>query len=228
MTPSIIVFPGSNCDNDIFNSIKSIYDLNPNLIWYQDAIPKRTDLIIIPGGFSFGDYLRCGAIAAKSKILKQINEFIKKGTPVLGICNGFQVLTESNFLPGTLLMNKNLKFICKSVNLSVVNSESSFTNLFNKNETINLPIAHKVGNYYINENGLEKLISNNQVIFRYSSESGTCNQHSNPNGSVFNIAGIINDKGNVMGMMPHPERYYNNKDKDIIMKKIIESLSNVR
>ena len=228
MTPSIIVFPGSNCDNDIFNSIKNIYGLNPNLVWYQDVIPKRTELIIIPGGFSFGDYLRCGAIAAKSKILKQINEFIKKGTPVLGICNGFQVLTEANFLPGTLLMNKNLKFICKCVNLSVVNNESSFTNLFNKNETINLPIAHKVGNYYINENGLEKLISNNQIIFRYSSESGSCNQNNNPNGSVFNIAGIINNKGNVMGMMPHPERYYNNKDKDIIMKKIIESLSNVR
>ena len=228
MTPSIIVFPGSNCDNDIFNSIKSIYGLNPNLIWYQDTIPYNTDLIIIPGGFSFGDYLRCGAIAAKSKILIQINEFIKKGTPVLGICNGFQVLTEANFLPGTLLMNKNLKFICKCVNLSVVNSESSFTNLFKKNETINLPIAHKVGNYYINENELEKLISNNQIIFRYSSESGSCNQDNNPNGSVFNIAGIVNDKGNVMGMMPHPERYYNNKNKDIIMKKIIESISNVR
>ena len=228
MIPSIIVFPGSNCDNDIFNSIKSIYGLNPNLIWYQDTIPYRTDLIIIPGGFSFGDYLRCGAIAAKSKILIQINKFIKKGTPVLGICNGFQVLTEANFLPGTLLMNKNLKFICKCVNLSVVNSESSFTNLFKNNETINLPIAHKVGNYYINENELEKLISNNQIIFRYSSESGSCNQDNNPNGSVFNIAGIVNDKGNVMGMMPHPERYYNNKNKDIIMKKIIESISNVR
>ena len=132
MTPSIIVFPGSNCDQDIFNSIKNIYGHKPNLIWYQDIIPKNTDIIILPGGFSFGDYLRCGAIAAKSKILKQINDFIKKGTPVLGICNGFQILTEAGFLPGTLLMNKNLKFICKCVNLSVVNTNSSFTNFLVK------------------------------------------------------------------------------------------------
>ena len=228
MKPSIIVFPGSNCDQDIFNSIKNIYGHKPNLIWYQDIIPKNTDIIILPGGFSFGDYLRCGAIAAKSKILKQINDFIKKGTPVLGICNGFQILTEAGFLPGTLLMNKNLKFICKCVNLSVVNTNSSFTNFFSKNDIINLPIAHKVGNYYIDKSKLEKLIINNQIIFRYSSESGKCEQASTPNGSVYNIAGIINEKGNVMGMMPHPERFYNNANKDTVMKKIIESIANDR
>ena len=228
MTPSIIVFPGSNCDQDIFNSIKDIYGHKPNLIWYQDIIPKNTDIIIIPGGFSFGDYLRCGAIAAKSKILKQINDFIKKGTPVLGICNGFQILTEAGFLPGTLLMNKNLNFICKCVNLSVVNTNSSFTNFFSKNDIINLPIAHKVVNYYIDKPKLEKLITNNQIIFRYSSKSGKCEESSNPNGSVYNIAGIINEKGNVMGMMPHPERFYNNTNKDIVMKKIIESIANDR
>ena len=159
MISSIIVFPGSNCDKDIFNSLKDIYGRYPYLVWYQDKIPKKTDLIIIPGGFSFGDYLRCGAIAAKSKILKEIDEFIKKGVSVLGICNGFQILTEAGFLPGTLLMNKSLKFICKCVNLSVENNESNFTKLFDKKQTINLPIAHKVGNYYVNKNDLDKLIS---------------------------------------------------------------------
>ena len=228
MKPSIVVFPGSNCDQDIFNSIKNIYGLSPNLVWYQDIIPKKTDIIIIPGGFSFGDYLRCGAIAAKSKILRQINTFINKGTPVLGICNGFQILTEAGFLPGTLLMNKYLKFICKSVNLSVVNNQSNFTNLFSKNETISLPIAHKVGNYYVKNNELEKLKMNDQIIFRYSSNTGNCDQINNPNGSVYNIAGIINEKGNVMGMMPHPERYYKNTNKDLIMKKIVESIFNGR
>ena len=228
MKPSIVVFPGSNCDQDIFNSIKNIYGLSPNLVWYQDIIPKKTDIIIIPGGFSFGDYLRCGAIAAKSKILRQINTFINKGTPVLGICNGFQILTEAGFLPGTLLMNKYLKFICKSVNLSVVNNQSNFTNLFSKNETISLPIAHKVGNYYIKKNELEKLKINDQIIFRYSSNTGNCDQYNNPNGSVYNIAGIINEKGNVLGMMPHPERYYKSTNKDLIMKKIVESIFNGR
>ena len=172
--------------------------------------------------------MRSGAIAAKSKILRQINTFINKGTPILGICNGFQILTEAGFLPGTLLMNKYLKFICKSVNLSVVNNQSNFTNLFSKNETISLPIAHKVGNYYIKKNELEKLKINDQIIFRYSSNTGNCDQNNNPNGSVYNIAGIINEKGNVMGMMPHPERYYNNTNKDLIMKKIVESIFNGR
>ena len=221
MKPSIVVFPGSNCDQDIFNSIKDIYGLSPNLVWYQYIIPKKTDIIIIPGGFSFGDYLRCGAIAAKSKILRQINTFINKGTPILGICNGFQILTEAGFLPGTLLMNKYLKFICKSVNLSVVNNQSNFTNLFGKNETISLPVAHKVGNYYVKQNELEKLKINDQIIFRYSSNTGNCDQNNNPNGSVYNIAGIINEKGNVMGMMPHPERYYKNTNKDLIIMNVL-------
>ncbi|MBF95785.1 MAG: Phosphoribosylformylglycinamidine synthase subunit PurQ [Alphaproteobacteria bacterium MarineAlpha9_Bin4] len=226
MTPAIIVFPGSNCDKDILNSIKDISGKYPKLIWYQESIPKNTDFIIIPGGFSFGDYLRCGAIASKSNILKQINLFIKKGTPVLGICNGFQILTEAGFLPGMLLMNKNLKFICKCVNLIVTNTKSKFTNMLNEKEILSLPIAHKVGNYYINESGLRELILNNQVALRYSDEKGTCKDTQNPNGSIYNIAGVTNKKGNVMGMMPHPERYYDNKNKDTVMKKIIVAISN--
>ncbi len=226
MTTSIIVFPGSNCDRDIFNSMKNIYGKAPKLIWYKNKIPSNTDLIIIPGGFSFGDYLRCGAIAAKSNILKQISFFIRKGTPVLGICNGFQILTEAGFLPGMLLMNRELKFICKNIELLVANNESKFTNSFVLNEKLILPIAHKVGNYYINKKGLQKLIYNNQIVFRYSNSKGECTDSENPNGSIYNIAGIINEKGNVMGMMPHPERYYANMNKDRIMKKIVSSLSN--
>ena len=228
MIPSIIVFPGSNCDKDMFYSLKNIYGKSPNLIWYQEKIPQTTDLIVVPGGFSFGDYLRCGAIAAKSTILKQMSTFIKKGTPVLGICNGFQILTEAGFLPGMLLMNSHLKFVCKNIDLLVTNDQCQFTNTLKKGETITLPIAHKVGNYFIDHDGLNKLLSKNQVVLRYSNKAGKCSNLENPNGSVYNIAGIINEKGNVMGMMPHPERYYNNFNKDKIMKKIIESLSNGR
>ena len=226
MKPAIIVFPGSNCDQDILHSIKNIYGKAPKLIWYQETIPNKTDLIIIPGGFSFGDYLRCGAIAAKSNIISQINKFVSKGTRVLGICNGFQILTEAGFLPGMLLMNKNLKFICKNTHLMVTNNTSKFTNKFNKNETLQMPIAHKVGNYFISKDGLKSLISNNQIILRYSNQKGICSEIENPNGSTYNIAGITNKAGNVMGMMPHPERFYNNKNKDFAMKKILESLLN--
>ena len=226
MKPAIIVFPGSNCDQDILHSIKNIYGKAPKLIWYQETIPNKTDLIIIPGGFSFGDYLRCGAIAAKSNIISQINKFVSKGTRVLGICNGFQILTEARLLPGMLLMNKNLKFICKNTHLIVKNNTSKFTNKFNKNETLQMPIAHKVGNYFISKDGLKSLISNNQIILRYSNQKGICSEIENPNGSTYNIAGITNKAGNVMGMMPHPERFYNNKNKDFAMKKILESLLN--
>ena len=228
MKTSIIVFPGSNCDKDIFYSITNVLGRSPVLVWYQEEIPSNTDLIIIPGGFSFGDYLRCGSIAAKSKILKQINLFIKKGTKVLGICNGFQILTEAGFLPGMLLMNKSLKFICRNVNLRVTNNFSSFTSGFKMYETIEMPIAHKVGNYFINKEGLNKLLNNNQVVFRYSDKIGQCTNLENPNGSTYNIAGIIDTKGSIMGMMPHPERYYNNKNKDFTMKKILESLTNAK
>ena len=216
MKPAIIVFPGSNCDQDILHSIRNIYGKAPKLIWYQETIPNKTDLIIIPGGFSFGDYLRCGAIAAKSNIISQINKFVSKGTRVLGICNGFQILTEARLLPGMLLMNKNLKFICKNTHLIVKNNTSKFTNKFNKNETLQMPIAHKVGNYFISEDGLKSLISNNQIILR--SPIKVFKRNRNPNGSTYNITGITNKTGNVMGMMPHPERFYNNKNKDFAMK----------
>ena len=164
MKIAIIVFPGSNCDKDIYNSINDIVGKAPKLIWYQETIPHKTDLIIIPGGFSFGDYLRCGAIAAKSNILNQIHSFIKKGASVIGICNGFQILTEAGLLPGMLIMNKNLRFICRCVDLLVTNRENQFTNALADKEIIRLPIAHKVGNYHIDNKGLKSLIENNQIV----------------------------------------------------------------
>lgn len=225
MNSVVIVFPGSNCDKDVYNSINEVTGKKPKLIWYKDEIPRNSDLIILPGGFSFGDYLRCGAIASKSSILHQIKDFIKKNTPILGICNGFQILIEAGFLPGMLLMNKSLKFICKSVNLVVSNNNTRFTKNFKHNEIVSMPVAHKVGNYFIPKKGLEKLILNDQILFRYSDIEGSYNEDNNPNGSINNIAGIMNEKGNVLGMMPHPERVYGN-NKDLNMKKIIMSLCN--
>ncbi len=223
MNISVIIFPGSNCDQDIVSSIKSITNKIPNKTWYKDNIPKNTDFIIIPGGFSFGDYLRSGAIASASNIIKQVIDFSKKGVPIMGICNGFQILTEANLLPGTLIINKNLKFICKSIYLKVINNNCIFTEKVN-NTVIKLPIAHKMGNYVVTKNTLNKIKDNNQIVFKYCSKEGTINDLYNPNGSISNIAGILSLNKRILGMMPHPERYTDIKQKDIIMKQIVESI----
>ncbi len=223
MNVSIIVFPGSNCDLDIYNSILAITNTKPKLIWYTESLPIKTDLIIIPGGFSFGDYLRSGAIASTSNIVKQIYKLSKKGIPILGICNGFQILTEANLLPGTLIMNKSLKFICKEVQLKTINKTSLFTKEI-KEDVIKLPIAHKMGNYVVSDSELTKIINNDQIAFKYCSSSGICDKKNNPNGSVQNIAGILSKNKKILGMMPHPERFNNIKTKDVIMYRIIGSL----
>ena len=223
MNVSIIVFPGSNCDLDIFNSILSITNIKPKLIWYDDYIPKNTDFIIIPGGFSFGDYLRSGAIASTSKIIKQVYQLSKKGLPILGICNGFQILTEAKLLPGTLIMNKNLKFVCKEVKLKIINNTSIFTKKIN-DEVIELPIAHRMGNYTISNEELNEVINKDQIAFKYCSSQGKCDEQSNPNGSIQNIAGILSKNKRVLGMMPHPERFKSLRSKDVIMRKIIRSM----
>ena len=227
MKSSVIVFPGSNCDRDIAVALEKMQFKN-QMVWHKDTKLPKSDLIVIPGGFSYGDYLRSGAIAGKSLIIDEVIKAANSGCLVLGICNGFQILTEAGFLPGMLLMNKSLKFICRNVNLRVTNNFNSFTSGFKMHETIEMPIAHKVGNYFINKEGLNKLLNNNQVVFRYSDKIGQCTNLENPNGSTYNIAGIINTKGSIMGMMPHPERYYNNKNKDFTMKKILESLTNAK
>ena len=223
MNVSVIIFPGSNCDQDIVSSIHSITNKKPYEVWYKENIPKNTDFIILPGGFTFGDYLRSGAIASASSIIREVISFSKKGIPIMGICNGFQILTEANLLPGTLIINKNLKFICKEVYLKVINSNCIFTNKLN-NSVFKLPIAHKMGNYVVTKYALRQITENDQIVFRYCSKNGNINDACNPNGSASNIAGILSLNKRILGMMPHPERYIDIKQKDIIMKQMIESM----
>ncbi len=207
MNCSVITFPGSNCDRDAMFATE-LAGWKVKNVWHEDKkLPVGTDLVILPGGFSYGDYLRCGAIARFAPVMQDVVKFAKKGGYVIGICNGFQVLTESGLLPGVLLRNNSLKFICKDVNLSVTNNQTAFTNKYIKNETITLPIAHGDGNYYADEEVIYELEGEGRVVFRYSDKNGNITDEVNPNGSINNIAGIINAEGNVMGMMPHPERY---------------------
>ncbi len=194
---AVIVFPGSNCDNDAYYIIKKQLGLKVDFVWHKDSDLNNYDGIIIPGGFSYGDYLRAGAIARFSKIMDAIKLESKKGKAVIGICNGFQILVESGLLPGALITNKSTRFISKEIKLKVSNNNSLFTNKFNSQEIIKMPIAHKQGNYFADQSLLKKLEDNNQIAFKYLD---------NPNGSCNDIAGIFNKKKNILGMMPHPER----------------------
>ncbi len=206
MKAGVVVFPGSNCDHDCYHVLKHVLGMDTVFLWHKDADLKGADLVVLPGGFSYGDYLRCGAIAKHSPIMQEVSEFADKGGHVLGICNGFQVLTESGLLPGALLRNTELKFICKYVNLRVDNAGTAFTSRYADGEIVRIPIAHAEGNYFASEEVIKELEENNQVVFRYCDEYGETSDGSNPNGSINGIAGIINKGGNVLGMMPHPER----------------------
>lgn len=204
----VVVFPGSNCDHDAYYATKYNAGCSVDYLWHKDGtIADDIDCIILPGGFSYGDYLRCGAIARFSPIMNEVIRFAERGKFVIGICNGFQILTESRLLPGTLLRNNNLKFICKDIYLNVENNSTGFTTEFQKGDVIRIPIAHGEGNYFAEDSVIDELESNSRVVFRYSNEDGVITPESNPNGSINNIAGIISEKGNVLGMMPHPERY---------------------
>ena len=208
---SIIVFPGSNCDRDLKFAIQRKLKIRAEYIWHKVSHIKKTKLIFIPGGFSFGDHLRAGILAAKSPAVKEIVRFSKKGVPIVGICNGFQILTESKLLPGTLMKNVNRKFICEAVNLKV-NNNTIFSKEFKKNQIIKFPIAHAQGNYYADELTLKEIDENGQIVFRYCSENGEISQTSNPNGSKLNIAGIVSRNRKILGLMPHPERAIGLKD----------------
>ena len=194
---AVIVFPGSNWDNDAYQVVEKHLGLSVDFVWHKDNNLDGYDCIIIPGGFSYGDYLRAGAVARFSNIMEEIKKASIKGKLIIGICNGFQILVESGLLPGALITNNSTSFISKNINLQVVNNESIFTSNYVKNETISMPIAHKQGNYYANSELLAQLKDNNQIAFKYTN---------NPNGSCDDIAGIFNDKKNILGMMPHPER----------------------
>jgi len=216
---AIIVFPGSNCDHDAYHVVKSIDNTSADFIWHKETDLKSYDAIIVPGGFSYGDYLRAGAIARFSPIMRAVIDESKKGKKIIGICNGFQILIECGLLPGSLLNNINIKFLSKNVSLEVVNNESSFTHLIDKKDVLSMPIAHRQGNYFADKELVKELEDNNQIAFKYKYE--------NPNGSISDIAGILNSKKNVLGMMPHPERasdsLLGSRDGYKIFQSIVES-----
>jgi len=205
MNSSVIVFPGSNCDRDIAVALEKMQFKN-QMVWHKETVLPKSDLIVVPGGFSYGDYLRSGAIAGKSLIINEVIKAANDGCLILGICNGFQILTETGLLEGVLLRNKNLKFINKDVNIKVLENNSKFLNKYNKDQVIKINIAHNEGNYFTNQNHLKELKDNNLIAFKYCDKDGVINENSNPNGSLENIAGIFNSKKNILGMMPHPER----------------------
>ncbi|USK34196.1 phosphoribosylformylglycinamidine synthase subunit PurQ [Bacillus sp. F19] len=194
---AVIVFPGSNCDIDMFHAIKDELGEEAEYIWHDETDLSRFDGILLPGGFSYGDYLRSGAIARFANVMKEVVKAAEEGKPVLGVCNGFQILLEAGLLPGAMKRNENLKFMCRPTNLIVQNEKTMFTSAYEKEKVISVPIAHGEGNYYCDELTLERLRENNQIVFTYEN---------NPNGSLEDIAGIVNERGNVLGMMPHPER----------------------
>lgn len=203
---AVIVFPGSNCDRDIAVALEAALGHAPQMVWHGDSELPKVDLIAVPGGFSYGDYLRSGAMAANSPIMREVVAQAERGVPVLGICNGFQVLTECGLLPGVLMRNASLKFICRDVDLRVERTDTVFTGGYNSGAVIRVPVAHHDGNYFTDPDTLKSLEDNDRVAFRYCAPDGSITDAANPNGSLNNIAGILNETGNVLGMMPHPER----------------------
>ena len=223
----VVIFPGSNCDMDMFYVIETIMKQEVVKLWHKDTDLQNCDFIILPGGFSYGDYLRSGAIANYSPIMGKVIEHANKGGYVMGVCNGFQILCESGLLPGALLHNTNHKFICKNIHLKTISKNTLVTNQYS-DDAFKIPIAHGEGRFYADENTLKKLVENDQILFKYSDENGNITKESNPNGSVLNIAGICNKNRNVFGMMPHPERAadteLNNTDGKILFDSILNEV----
>ena len=205
MRSSVIVFPGSNCDRDIAVALKKMQFKN-EMVWHKETKLPKSDLIVVPGGFSYGDYLRSGAIAGKSLIIDEVIKAANSGCLILGICNGFQILTETGLLKGTLLRNKNLKFINEDVYIKVINNKTRFSNKYKKDQILKINIAHNEGNFFTDQKHLDELNDKNLIAFKYCDETGNLDEMSNPNGSLENIAGIFNQDKNILGMMPHPER----------------------
>ncbi len=222
----VVVFPGSNCDYDCYHVLKHVMGKDTEFVWHKESDVSKYDCIVLPGGFSYGDYLRTGAIARFSPVMDSVVKHAGKGKLVIGICNGFQILTEAGLLPGALLRNDSLKFICKFVHVRVENTDTPFTRKISKGEVLRIPIAHGEGNYYADEKTLSELKKNNQILVRYSDLKGNVSQEANPNGSRDNIAGICNLKRNVFGLMPHPERASEKELGSVDGIKIFESIIN--
>jgi len=206
MKTAVIVFPASNCDRDMITALEKITGHRPHIIWHQDEDIPDVDLIALPGGFSFGDYLRCGAMAARAPVMKKVIEHADWGGRVIGVCNGFQVLTETGLLPGALMRNESLKFVCKHVRLKVEQADTPFTNCYKAGEVITIPVAHHDGNYFADDDTLSQLEDEGRIAFRYVDDNGEATRAANPNGSRHNIAGIVSRRRNILGLMPHPER----------------------
>ena len=225
MKSSVITFPGSNCDRDMDVALKK-FGFNNKMVWHNDNELPKSDLVVLPGGFSYGDYLRCGSMASKSKIMQSVINFAKSGGLVMGICNGFQILVESGLVPGVLLRNKYLEFICKNVFVKIKNKDNIYFNKIKK-DILELHIAHNEGNYFCSQDQLKSLKYNNQIAVTYCNEEGIEKEENNPNGALENIAGIFNKSKNILGMMPHPERmidkYLSSDDGSYFFKNILES-----
>jgi phosphoribosylformylglycinamidine synthase len=224
----VVQFPGSNCDDDAFQAIRTVIGQPVEFIWHQSEDLHNSDAVILPGGFSYGDYLRTGAIARFSPVMNSISKFAKDGGLVLGVCNGFQILLEAGLLPGAMMRNSGLRFICRHVHIRVEDTNSPFTNVAQKGQILKLPIAHSDGNYNCDEDTLAALEKNHQVLFRYTTPDGKDDNAGNPNGSMNNIAGICNRERNVAGLMPHPERAVesalNSEDGLVILRSMVEAL----
>ena len=226
MNSSVIIFPGSNCDRDVAVALEK-FGFKNKMVWHDDIELPKSDLVVLPGGFSYGDYLRCGSMASKSKIVQSVINFAKSGGILMGICNGFQILTETELLPGALLRNKFSEFICKNVFVKINNTKNSYFKKIKKS-TLELHIAHNEGNYFCSSNQIKEIEDNNQIALFYCGENGEINEKFNPNGSIKNIAGIFNKEKNIMGMMPHPERmidkYLSGDDGTIFFETLLNNL----
>ncbi|CCQ91889.1 Phosphoribosylformylglycinamidine synthase, PurQ subunit (FGAM synthase I) [Nitrospina gracilis 3/211] len=224
MNCGVVTFPGSNCDRDCFHILKNVYGADTTRVWHKDTSLDGFDLVVLPGGFSYGDYLRAGSIARFSPIMKAVVEYADKGGLLWGICNGFQILVEAGLLPGALLDNRTQKYMCRYVHLKVENVDTPFTRACESGEVLNIPIAHAQGSYYADADTMKKLEDTGRIVFRYCDAQGNVTEEANPNGSLANIAGIVNDAGNVLGMMPHPERCADPVWPQIDGQKLFDSL----
>jgi phosphoribosylformylglycinamidine synthase subunit PurQ / glutaminase len=224
MKACVVVFPGSNCDRDIKVALEAVSGKPVHMVWHADTSLPACDLIVLPGGFAYGDYLRCGAMAAHSPVMRDVVAKAKAGTMVLGICNGFQVLTEAGLLPGVLMRNASLKFVCKDVHLKVEQVGTPFTRRYTRNEIIRVPVAHGDGNYFADQATLDALEGEGRVVFRYVDKAGNVTAEANPNGALRNIAGICDARRRVLGMMPHPERLFEPMLGGVDGRRLLESV----